>query len=521
MSVVVTQFDLKLANYVQDKGKIDFAACEELFGKSESTLKRSIYTLNEYIPDHLTFSISHHEIRTNMTYADFSALCQRLDMNDYSPSLEERLSLIVCVGLLDGIVNMTELYTCLNLSLSTKKKDRKELGFFLEQNGIEVVNRHRKGVSFEGNERFLRMIAARNLLSVIELNKNDDYVPRQANTPVQTLLFELAEQYLAAYHDKVKDKLCDFFGPEARLVDYPSKKFIYLHMMISLIRIEKGYTIKENIEDMPDVASNHLLPVEEDSDYLDYLIASLNYKEPLDFPSNNQIRRLTEELISTIEEKNEIQFYTYDSIYNELYAYFYKCLIKNKLAYYFYDDKLDDTKTVFPKLYEQVKHTVSKWAEDEGFELSDHQRSVVCLILERYIIKNRVAGQNNRRIVIITNSSVEKVSFFLEVLSQHVDYDMVSYLTINELYRLEEMRFDAILTFSNRITVLLSELGWESIKMNFYLTSDDIKRLLDHGFTSSRNKKLLAEEVVRQLETRSDTQDRISYLQTAFPDIMI
>jgi hypothetical protein len=33
--------------------------------------RRNIYTLNEYIPDHLTFSISHHEIRTNMTYADF------------------------------------------------------------------------------------------------------------------------------------------------------------------------------------------------------------------------------------------------------------------------------------------------------------------------------------------------------------------------------------------------------------------------------------------------------------------
>ena len=312
--------------------------------------RRSIYTLNEYIPDHLRFSISHHEIRTNMTYADFSALCQRLDMNDYSPSLEERLSLIVCFGLLDGIVNMTELYARLNLSLSTKKKDRKELGFLLQQNGIEVVNRHRKGVSFEGNERFLRMIAARNLLSVIELNKNDDYVPQ---------------------------------------------------------------------------------------------------------------------------------------------------------------------------LYEQVKRTVSTWATDDGCELTDHQMSVICLILERFIIKNRVAGQNNRRVVIITNSSVEKVSFFLEVLSQHVNYEMVSYLTINELYRLEEMKFDAILTFSNRITVLLSELGWESIKINFYLTSDDIKRLLDHGFTSSRNKKLLAEEVVRQLETRSDTQDRTTYLQTAFPDIMI
>lgn len=519
--MVVTQFDLKLANYVQDKGRIDFESCEELFGKSTSTLKRSIYNLNEYIPDHLSFSISHHEIRTNMTYADFAGLCIRLDLADYSVSVDERLVLIVTYGLMNGIVNMTKLYTQLNLSLSTKKKDRKALGYMLESNGITIVNRHSKGVSFEGNERFLRMFVARNLLSVIELNKNDEYVPRQANTPVQKLLYSLFKEHLSGFHDEVTRKLSQFFGPTARQVDYPSKKFIYLHMMISLIRIRNGYYIEKHTDDMPKVASHHLLPVKEDSDYLDQLIASLNYKVPLEFPENNYLQNKTEQLISDIEDKQEIHFYTYEEFHKEIYAYLYKCLIKNKLEYYFYDDKLDDTKYELPELYECIASKNKQWEAEEGFRLTDHQISVICLIVERFAIRNRISGMNKQKIIIITNSSVEKVNFFLEVLSQHVNYEMVQYLTINELYKLEELTFDKILTFSNRITVLLAELGWESIKLNFYLSSNDIKKLLDNGFASSRNRKVIAQKIVAALDARSDTDDKIEYLKEKYPDIMI
>lgn len=291
--------------------------------------------------------------------------------------------------------------------------------------------------------------------------------------------------------------------------------------MISLIRIRNGYYIEKHTDDMPKVASHHLLPVKEDSDYLDQLIASLNYKVPLEFPENNYLQNKTEQLISDIEDKQEIHYYTYEEFHKEIYAYLYKCLIKNKLAYYFYDDKLDDTKYELPELYECIASKNKQWEAEEGFGLTDHQISVICLIVERFAIRNRISGMNKQKIIIITNSSVEKVNFFLEVLSQHVNYEMVQYLTINELYKLEELTFDKILTFSNRITVLLAELGWESIKLNFYLSSNEIKKLLDNGFASSRNRKVIAQKIVAALDARSDTDDKIEYLKEKYPDIMI
>lgn len=152
--VLITEFDLKLANYIQDKEAIDFESCVTLFEKSVSTIKRSVYRLNAYLPEELHFRVQNHTIETEMTYSDYVRLCQKLELKDYSPSVEERLNLAICYGFLQEIVNMTALYDSLYLSLSTKKKDRKKLGFLLEENGVEIVNRHSLGTSFHGNERF-------------------------------------------------------------------------------------------------------------------------------------------------------------------------------------------------------------------------------------------------------------------------------------------------------------------------------------------------------------------------------
>lgn len=519
--MTVTQFDLKLANHVQDKGRIDLEACEALFGKSKSTLKRSLYSLNDYLPEHLHFSISNHGMKTNMTYADFLRLCKSISPQDYTASLDERYSLVICKAVLKGRVNVSNLYQEIGLSLSTKKKDRKELGRLLEEKGVQVINCHKLGIQLEGNERFLRMYVARKLISVVESTEGDQLVPRKANTPIQKILFNMFEEYLSEYHTEVIKNLSMFFGDNAKPLDYASKKFIYVFTAISLMRLEKGHSIKNILSGMPEVKKHYIFPTEEDSQYMDYLLASLNYKQLLEFPEDITVSLMTKNLIAAVETDKSIQFHTYKEFFDDLYAYLYKCLIKNKLDYYFYDDKLEDTKKVYPNLFCLIEKKVEGFKNQYSVELSEHQISVVCLIVERYIIKNRIVGMNNRKIIIITNSSIEKVNFFLEMLSQHVNFEMVSYLTINELYKLEDLTFDAILTFSNRITVLLAELGWRSIKLNFYLESSDIKTLLDNGFTSSRNNKLITEELINKLDRQSDKLTKIAYLKSAFPDIMI
>jgi transcriptional antiterminator len=519
--MTVTEFDLKLANFVQDKGSIDFETCTSLYGKSESTLKRNIYTLNEYLPEDLHFSISDRHIQTNMTYADFSKLCDEITLNHYTTSIDERVMLVICYAFFEGVLNTTELYTKLNLSLSTKKKDRKELGKMLRNKNIQVINRHRKGIELVGNERFLRMYVARQLISVIELNENDAFIQRKANTPIQKLLYRKFEEYLAVYHDEVTEELEKLFKKTETSVDYASKKFIYIHTALSLLRIKQGYQIQETLENMPEVPHYNMLPVKTDSRYLDYLIVSLNYKESLNFPKNEAIARMTNHLIHTIEEEMAVQFYVQDEIYKEIYAFLYKCQIKNKLDYFFYDDKLDNTAKEFPALFKVIQASMKQYDKQYQFSLTEEQISVICLIVETYIMKNHLITDDKPRIIIITNSSVEKVNFFLESLKHYVDFKMVSYLTINELYKLKSLEFDFILTFSNRITVLLKELGWESIKLNFYLNTEDFKKLIDQGFPSNRNRKFSAEDFVEKLASRESKTEKVDFLRSNYSEYFL
>ncbi|SFC05307.1 hypothetical protein SAMN04488102_102338 [Alkalibacterium subtropicum] len=518
--MVVTEFDLRLANYVQEKGRVDFASCEQLFNKSESTLKRSLYNLNEYLPETKRFNISHHSMQTDMTYADYSSLCSSLSIDDYSPTIEERIALILTLSYLKNILNMTQLYQKLNFSLSTKKKDRLKMDQFLEGTGVRAVNRHRKGISFEGNEKYIRMYVARELMSIIELDKNDCYIPRKANTPVQTLLYDEFVKHLELYHEKAVNRLKLFFGEDAVPMDYPSKKFIYIHTIISLSRIEKGHPINKPPKEMPPVKHYDLLANAIESRYLDYLIASLNFKEPLEFPQDEGLESVVHELLRTVQEKMHIHFHTYRDVVNECYAYIYKCRIKNKLDYFFYDDKLDNTKQMFPDLFEIIENETLKHSS-LVFSLTEHQLSVLCLIISRFMIKNRSITKDKQKVLIITNSSVEKVLFFLETLQEHVSLEMVSYLTINELYRLNSLEFDSIITFSNRITGLLNELGWESLKLNFYLNSDDIKVLLDNGFKSNRSRKIVASNLVKELSDLGSEREKVKYLKKYYGEIMI
>lgn len=519
--MTITAFDLKLANFIQDKGSIDLNLCTSLFNKSESTLKRNIYKLNEYLSEDLHFSINNHHVKTNMTYEDFSKLCEGIQLKDYSISLNERIILFICYTFFEGTLNTTQLYQELNLSISTKKSDRKELDKFLLDKEVQVINRRRKGIELVGNERFLRMYVAQKLIEVIELNENDEFVQRKANTPVQMLLYNKFEEYLAVYHDEVTEELENLFKKFQSSVDYASKKFIYIHTAISLLRIKKGYGIQNSLKNMPAIPHYHMLPIEKDSQYLDYLIASLNYKEPLDFPKNPTIQKITNDFIQMIEKKMNVYFHLKDEIYKEIYAYLYKCQIKNKLKYNFYDDKLDNTQHVFPSLFTVIKHLMEGYQKNYHFSLTEEQMSVVCLIIETYIMKNNVITKENPKVVIITNSSVEKVNFFLESLKEFVDYEMVSYLTINELYKLELLNFDYILTFSNRITILLRELGWQSIKLNFYLSNEDYKVLIDNGFRSNRNKKFKSEEFIEKLMQQKTNEEKIRFLRENYSEYFL
>lgn len=121
--------------------------------------------------------------------------------------------------------------------------------------------------------------------------------------------------------------------------------------------------------------------------------------------------------------------------------------------------------------------------------------------------------------MIVTNSSIEKIDFFMERMKFRVDVELLDVININELYLLEKLDYDFLIVFSNRISTMLDSLGYSCVKLHFYLTETDFELLNHLGFSTSRRKlkigAFLAE--IRGMDERKATD----YLLERYSDFFL
>ncbi|MFV0577127.1 MAG: helix-turn-helix domain-containing protein [Fusobacterium ulcerans] len=85
------------------------------------------------------------------------------------------------------ILNMTSLYDNLGISLTTKKKDSKELNNILESNELKSEIVAKKGIKVIGNERNYHILIASILSDVFDLDFDDSLINRKANNPLERM----------------------------------------------------------------------------------------------------------------------------------------------------------------------------------------------------------------------------------------------------------------------------------------------------------------------------------------------
>ena len=223
-------------------------------------------------------------------------------------------------------------------------------------------------------------------------------------------------------------------------------------------------------------------------------------------------------MITFIEEQINTKFYLKNKVFDAVYAYLYKSALKNYLRYSFYDDKLDDTFRKYSKISNAILKKTEYLEREYKIKLTIHQISSLTLIFETFLLNNRIFGENTKKIVIITNSSIEKINFFIQRLSHYLEFKMVAYLTINEIHKLKHIDYDFIITFSNRITlVLFQEFNIESLKTKFYFDYTDIQKYIDSGFTEAVNKKINKKEFIKKI-LKKDQNEIEAILDEEYPE---
>ncbi|MEG0079960.1 hypothetical protein [Enterococcus sp.] len=253
--------------------------------------------------------------------------------------------------------------------------------------------------------------------------------------------------------------------------------------------------------------------------YFSCLLASLDNQGTSLYKKDDHLTNLSSRLISYIEERILTHFYSRMVLQYEISHYLYKCILRNQLSYDFYDNKLDDVKNEFPFLYQLVEYFyVHELAEE--FYLGTYQLATLTLIFREHVLKNKVAGRNRKKIVVVTNSAQEKSDFFSQQLSYHFDTEIIATINLHELYRLKHLQFDHLLTFSNRIATILNEEGYPNIKVNYYFHDEDLAYLSKRNFSSNYNRKLIADQFIDALK-QTDSAHWSDFLKDQYPNFFV
>lgn len=493
--MTINSFDLYLANRIQEKKQLTI---DQLAGKTErssATIRRSIHSLNDYLAKENQFIITESMIISQLSYRALIQFIQSLTLNDFVPTIEERFDYLLSLSILQPSINLSKIYDALGISQSTKKKDRPLFVEELQKNHLTLESIRGRGITITGDELTLRLLVTHIISQTIEIDEDKQIIPRQANTPLQNILFK--EMQPVWQGEKLKS-LIDFLAKHRLQFNYSATKFLFAYTALAIHRIAHDQLITTVPALFVAPPNYQLFEQSEENIAFNSVLAGLDNNGQTLYQETESIAIITEELIRYIEGRILTTFYTKKTLQKEIEQYLFKCIFRNGLHFEFYDNKLDDVKKEFSFLYQLVEYFYETELSASLY-LNTSQLSTITLLFREHVLKNKVAGRNQKKIVIVTNSAKEKSDFFAQQLLYHFDTIVVGNVNIHELYRLKYLKFDHLITFSNRIATILLENGYPNIKLNYYFHDEDLNYLNKLNFSNNSHRKLVADSFTERI----------------------
>lgn len=475
--------------------------------------------VNEYLPPEKQILLTNNQAVFQMTYKEYLHFIKSLTLDDYYPSQTERLDIMAVYAFFNLTLNMSYLYETLHFSSTTKKKDSRSLSEWLGSQDLYTEVVPKTGIRIAGDELQFRICICNILSQYVEVDHDFCLSMRLANNPIEAMI---VNYFLVKADHSVKQarKLLKGLIKDCRFrISYVSVKFLYLYLACALFRIDAGYGLGASKVLPVSVRDYQLFDAADENTFANHLISSLDFTTAVMPPVNEELLSISRQLIAQIQTQIITWIRDDHCIYEEVSAYLHKCIIRNTYHFSFYDNKLEETKQYYNNLYDVVKSGIAFYEEAYGIALSHFQIASLTLIFRKFINRNKLAGRNQKRLVIVTNSSIEKIDFFMERLKLRADARLVDVIHINELYLLKEIAYDYLVVFSNRIVTLLNEGGYSCLKLNFYLTEEDFVYLESIGFSTSK-RKIKAGPFAREIQGM-DKEQLTEYLLKHYGDYFL
>jgi len=514
----VTKENLQLLKQVHELKNVRIAEISKKMGKSASAIRKSVHALNNHLPEKHRISISNGILISEMSYKEYTSFIASIKREDYLEGRFERLDLIITQSFLSGHANLSQSYSDLFLSLTTKKNDTKLLRSFLSQSSLQIKVLKRKGITIIGDELRFRMMVLGIVLPLIELDQNYNVNPRKANNPIEN---NIAEKYIEKYKlvkEECSELVENFLTEYQQYLNYLSRKLLVIYVSFIIIRREK-HTIKENLELSVYPLNLFFINNRGENIAFNQVMTMLDFYPNIDLPINNKLLSTTKEFVNSIQKDIITKIQTYDKLVNELYNFFYKQLSAHDLNCVI-PDKLDKSLLQLENLsFHKTEKHIHIVEDTVGFSFTFDQRLTIAMIIRKWVSMNKVRGRNIKNIVFVTNISNERIEYFMEMLGQYVEVKLVASLSSSEVRYLENYEFDDILVISSRNEEIVKSHGFQVTKINFFINQEDINRLFDYGYSSSK-RRLIAQELAAKIKNLTESEI-IACLKKDYPDYFI
>lgn len=368
---------------MQENKTLKFCDVSHVFpGKSISSVKRSQSNVNYYLPNRNKLFSAGDLFHCRLSYQDYLDFMSTLPISTYSSSVSERTKLIIFYCFLYGTVNTSKLYEEIGISLTTKKKDLKELSIELSNLNMyhEVVSG--KGITIRGDEISFRFLTMRIITSISELDESCQLSPRVANNPYEKLLFKrLANEIKYINCDSIQ-QFNKFIHYHKLDLSYPGRKLLFIYMMITEKRI-RDKTGKLHLPDlMIEIPTQQMVNDPIENLLLNNFITSLDHNHfkltYIDFTLRNHVHQFLQEIQRKIITKITWQ----TSLFDNIYVYIQKIILRKKLNFSIYDSNLSKTKQHYKYLFSHVTWIMKKIELSYHITFSENEYATACLILK-------------------------------------------------------------------------------------------------------------------------------------------
>lgn len=514
----LSYLNLELLKYIQEKNVISLKKVSEHFNKNITSIRREIEMINFYLNKERMLLTKNGYVFSQIDYLTYTSFVGNLTIDDYLSTCKERLKVITIKAFFYDYVNLSKEYEAWNLSLTTKKRDSKELKKLIISKHLDIIILKRKGITITGNDFYYRLFVIEILLPLIEIAEDFKITKRLANTPLENTIVDCLFEHICEIKEVLDARIQNFLKEQNRSLSYSSKKFLLLYTYISEIRKGKN-TIIENIK-LPIKPLNLYFKSEPGENIaFNQVTTMLDFIPPLNLPVDDNLITTIRMFVNKIQSCITIELYTYEDIIKELYCYIYKQISSLNYGFIFYDKMVKNTEKHIPYLYNKVSIHIDIIENKYNIKFNNEHLSTITLILKKWINKNKVLGKNVKKIVIVTNISYERSQYFIETLKDFIEFELVSVLNINEVYQLKHLKFDIIVNFSDRVKTVINEYGYESVKLNFFLENSDIEKLLSLGLSISR-KKFIGDDFSKNLQNKDQSEIK-EYLINNYGDYFI